>query len=168
MASSRKRKNKTCLMMETVKIDTIEEYNYLKSRGFEPLLFNSHIKMDITLRKKIQAQLFGHAEEGRGKDVMAANERFFRWIYEHLCKGYCEECMRPIRFYSAVNCSHILSRGAYPEMAIDVRNINILCFDCHNRWEHGNRESMRIYPRNLKIIEELKNDYKNECYGRRK
>lgn len=154
--------------MEGIKIETIQEYDYLKSRGFEPLLFNRYFKMDIALRKKIQAQLFGHSEDGSGKDVMAANERFFRWAYENICKGYCEECMRPIRVYSAVNCSHILSRGAYPEMAIDARNINILCFDCHNRWENGKRESMRIYPKNLMIIEELKNDYKFECHGRRK
>ena len=68
--------------------------------------------------------------------------------------------MRPLPEYSATYCSHILTRGAHPEMANDPRNINILCFKHHLIWENGKREQMRIYPANMLRIEELKQDYK--------
>lgn len=148
--------------MEKYTIDTQAEYDLLVSRGFQPLLSNRFFRMEIGLRKQIQSRLFGHSSKGRGADVAAANERFFRWVFEHKNRGYCEECMKPIRDYSAAHCSHILSRGAYPEMAIDPRNINILCLRCHNRWENGDRARMRIYPGNKRIIEELIEDYKQK------
>jgi hypothetical protein len=52
-----------------------------------------------------------------------------------------------------------LTRGAHPEIAHDPRNINILCFESHNRWENGDRERMRIYPANMRLIELLKSEY---------
>ena len=72
---------------------------------------------------------------------------------------YCEECMRPLAEYSAVYVSHILTRGANPDMAHDARNINILCFKHHSMWENGDRENMRIFAKNQLTIEELKKDY---------
>ena len=122
-----------------------------------PLLPNKFFTLDIKLREQIQKEMFGRCVIGRG-DIPQANERFFRWIWDHK-PHYCEECMKPLRTYSAVYCSHILSRGAHPEMAHDPRNINILCFDHHNQWENGDRKRMRIYPGNQMIIKELENDY---------
>jgi 5-methylcytosine-specific restriction endonuclease McrA len=147
-----------CLMANRILIETEQEYEFVRRRGYEPLLPNRFFKMEINLRRRIQSRLFGHSESGRGKDTQAANERFFRWIWEH--KGhYCEECMKPLREYSAVYCSHIKTRGSHPEMSIDPRNINILCFDHHNKWENGKKEDMRIYESNQLIIQELIEDY---------
>lgn len=143
--------------MERIKIDTVEEYNYVKSRGFEPLLYNKYFRVDIKLREQLQRAIFGNCVTGRG-DIMAANERFFRWIWNNK-PHYCEECYAPLREYSAVYCSHILSRGAHPDMAWDARNINILCHRHHEQWEVGNREIMRIYPGNQRVIRELLEDY---------
>lgn len=145
--------------MEKILLTTQPEYDLVVSRGYQPLLPNRFFRLDIRLRENIQSRMFGHAEKGRGKDIMEANERFFKWIWEHKTK-VCEECFKPLRQYSAVYISHILSRGAYPECAVDPRNVNILCFDCHNKWEHKTtRTSMRIYPSNQRIIEELLEDY---------
>lgn len=129
------------------------EYDYIVSRGFEPLLDTNHFRMDIRLRIAIQREKFGtgHTPE--------ENERFYRWIWEHK-PHYCECCMRPLPNYSATFVSHILTRGAYPEMAYDARNVNILCFNHHNCWEHETtRKGMRIYAANLLRIQELKKDY---------
>lgn len=128
------------------------EYDYIVSRGFEPLLDTKHFRMDIRLRIAIQREKFGtgHTPE--------ENERFYRWVWEHK-PHYCEETMRPLPNYSATFVSHILTRGANPEMAHDPRNVNILCFEMHNKWENGDRKGMRIYPANLLRIEELKKDY---------
>ena len=54
---------------------------------------------------------------------------------------------------------HILTRGAFPEMAHDARNINILCFEHHSYWENGDRERMRIYPANMRLIELMETEY---------
>ena len=145
------------LTMNKILLETQPEYDLVKSRGYEPLLPNKYFRLDIKLREQIQKRLFGHCVIGRG-NVMSANERFFRWIWEHK-PHYCEECMKPLKGYSAVYCSHIITRGSHPEMAHDPRNINILCFEHHNQWENGNRKRMRIYPGNLKTINELTKDY---------
>ncbi len=132
------------------------EYDYCVSRGIEPLIDERHIKMEIGLRVKIQRELFGRGEIG--KDIAQANEKFFRWVWEHK-PHYCEETMKPLSNYSAAFCSHILTRGAFPEMATDPRNINILSVEQHNKWENGNRKEMRVYNENMKTIEMLKREY---------
>lgn len=138
--------------MQTYFISERWEYDYIVSLGFEPLLDTNHFRMDIRLRIAIQREKFGtgHTPE--------ENEKFYRWVWEHK-PHYCEETMRPLPGYSATFVSHILTRGANPEMAHDPRNVNILCFEMHNKWENGNRKEMRIYPANLLRIQELKKDY---------
>lgn len=132
----------------------MDEYRYIVNEGFCPLIDYKRFSMDIELRKAIQKELFG-----RGRiDTMQANEKFFKWVWAHK-PHYCEETMRPLSQYSATYCSHILTRGAFPEMANDPRNINILCLEAHNRWENGDRQNMRIYPKNVRIIEMLKKEY---------
>lgn len=75
----------------------------------------------------------------------------------------CEECGKLLPRYSAIHISHILSRGAYPQLAYDLRNSNILCWGDHSRWENPiMRKHMKIYPKNLKIIETLKNELKQD------
>lgn len=141
-------------MMDPIVIDTRELYDYARSRGYEPLT-DKRFVLDINLRVSIQRALFGsgHTPE--------ENQRFYRWCWEHK-PHICEECMRPLREYSATYVSHILTRGAHPETAHDPRNVNILCFNHHNQWENGNRESMRIYLGNVRTIEQLKSDYGSE------
>lgn len=142
--------------MEPYKVTARWEYDYCKLRGHDPLVETKYFEMEPALRKQIQRELFGTGH------TPAENEKFFRWIWEHK-PHYCEECMRPLPEYSAVYCSHILTRGANPEMAHDPRNINILCFEHHNMWEHATtRGKMRIYPGNTRIIEKLKQEYNIE------
>lgn len=139
--------------MEAIIIDTRELYDYARARGYEPLI-DRRFKMEINLRVSIQRELFGagHTPE--------ENERFYRWRWEHSAH-ICEETMRPLGRYSAIYISHILTRGAHPDMAFDPRNVNILCLEAHNRWENGDREGMRIYRSNLLVIEQLKEEYQN-------
>ena len=132
-------------------IDTREQYDFCRAHGIDPLI-DRRFAMDIRLRVSIQRELFGtgHTPE--------ENEKFYRWCWEHN-PHYCQECMRPLRQYSATYVSHILTRGAHPELAHDPRNVNILCFNHHSVWENGRRESMRIFRANLLIIEQLKKEY---------
>lgn len=137
--------------MEPIVIDTREMYDYCKMRGYEPLI-DRRFAMDIHLRVTIQRELFGRGH------TPEENEKFYRWCWNHK-RHICEECMRPLREYSATYVSHIITRGAHPEAAHDCRNVNILCFSHHSVWENGNRKNMRIYQRNLQIVEELKKEY---------
>jgi len=68
----------------------------------------------------------------------------------------CEECGISLQGYSKAYVSHILSKGAFPEFRYEKDNINILCFDCHQRWEFKDKENMTIYPKNKRMIELLK------------
>ena len=145
--------------MEPIVINERYEYEYINKRGYNPLLDIRNFRLEIGLRVEIQREIFGHCVFGRG-DIPAANERFFRWVWEHK-PHQCEETMRPLANYSAVYCSHILTRGSHPEIAHDPRNINILSFESHNRWENGDRENMRIYPGNMRLIELMKTEYQS-------
>ena len=137
--------------MEPFLIDTREQYDLCRAHGIEPLI-DKRFAMDIRLRVSIQRELFGsgHTPE--------ENEKFYRWCWEHY-PHICSETMRPLHHYSAIYVSHIMTRGAHPEMAHDPRNVNILCFEAHNMWENGYRKSMRIYAGNLLTIKQLKKEY---------
>ena len=137
--------------MEPFLIDTRDQYDLCKAHGIEPLI-DRRFAMEIRLRVSIQRELFGTGH------TPAENERFYRWCWDHY-PHQCAETMRPLRQYSATYVSHILTRGANPEMAHDPRNVNILCFEQHNRWENGDRQNMRIYRSNQIIIEQLKLEY---------
>ncbi len=143
---------------ERYQITTREEFDYCVERKMNPLVDDRCFDIDINLRVQIQKELFGHCDFGRG-DIPAANQRFFKWVWQNK-PHQCEECLRPLNNFAAIYCSHILSRGAHPEMSNDPRNINILCPEDHCRWEHATtRKSMRIYSKNMRMIEQLKNEY---------
>ena len=134
-----------------IEIKNIEEYRDYKKRGWEPLA-NKEFQMPISVRIQAQQELFGKGH------TPAENERFYKYCWEHKVP-MCEECGKPLRNYSATFVSHILTRGAFPEMAHDIRNVNILCFDHHKQWETGDKEEMRIYKKNLRTVEMLRRDY---------
>lgn len=131
-----------------IRIDCIDAYNYAVERGYVPLL-DARFDLEISLRVQIQRDLFGPLTE---------HERFYRWVWAQK-PHICEETMRPLSDYSAVYVSHILTKGARPDMAHDPRNTNILCLAAHNHWEFGDRTTMRIYAKNLLTIQKLRKEY---------
>ena len=137
-----------------VSIKTRKDYEQAKEYGFEPLI-DTRFDVSIKLRVELQRELFGKNAN------QEANQKFYTWAWNH-SDHWCAECMLPLYDYSATYISHILTRGAHPEMAHDPRNINILCPKCHNTWEHATtRGSMRIYLSNLQRIDDLTNEYKD-------
>ena len=137
--------------MEPIVIDTRELYDYACKRGFEPLV-DRRFAVEINLRVSIQRELFGRGH------TPEENERFYRYCWDHY-PHVCAETMRPLHQYSAAYVSHIMTRGAHPDIAHDPRNVNILSVEMHNRWENGDRQNMRIYQSNLLIIRMLKKEY---------
>ena len=137
--------------MNEILIDSSIMYDYCVARGYEPLIgyeksINAVFKIPIELRRELQEKKFKSLDQ------------FYKTAFE-LSNKTCEETGQWIRQYSAKNISHILSRGAHPAMAFDLRNFNLLTFSAHQQWEHGNRKAMKIYKRNQKKMEMLKFDY---------
>lgn len=147
-------------MIEQFNIVTREEYELVKERGHEPLVDNRFFIIDIALRVQLQNELFGLATIGK-RNIPKSNDKFYHYCWEHKLH-VCEECLKPLSDFSAVYISHILTKGGKAHMAHDPRNVNILCFKHHNKWEYATEEvraTMKIYERNLKRIELLKTDY---------
>lgn len=141
-----------------IEITLIEEFEMVSSRGWQPLQDYKKFHIEINLRIAIQRELFGKSLISKGS-VVEANQRFYIWSWENN-PHFCEECAKPLQEYSSKFISHIISRGARPDIAHDPRNKNILCFEHHQKWENETqRKTMRIYKTNLKIIEILNNDY---------
>lgn len=132
-----------------------EAYESALKRGFNPLCEDAwKLPMTIELRRDIQKEMFG-------KNNASGNQKFYKYCLEHK-PLVCEECGCPINHPSAYNVSHILTRGAHPEMAHDPRNVNILCPKHHSAWENGDRQSMLICNKNKWIIARLKVEYNSE------
>ena len=149
--------SKKQVLYESYVVTTREEYEALKKRGYDLLFYDNNLKLDIALRKEIQEEIFGKGNH------QEANQKFYRMAWDKSMTRchthFCQECSRPLLEYSATYISHILSRGAHPEMAYDLRNYNLLCPACHSRWENGDREKMRIWRKNEAIMRLLKKEY---------
>ncbi len=129
-----------------IELDYREEYDLVVERGFTPLM-DKNFRLPIQLRNEIQKELF------------KCDEDFYRYFYDHHPTHTCEEHGHPIREYSAINCSHILSRGAYPQMRYDLRNANLLCLEAHQQWESHKKHNMVIYQQNIRTLEKLSMEY---------
>lgn len=53
---------------------------------------------------------------------------------------YCNNCCRWLGNEPKAHFfSHIKSKGAYPELRLVKKNIELLCIDCHYIWDFGDR-----------------------------
>lgn len=148
------------LSLEITRIDSAEEYNYAKGRGYEPLLgvdrrLGVYWDMPIGLRRELQSERF------------KTQDSFYRAAWEWaglLREKRCEETGRLLPVYGAVYISHIISRGANKAMACDLRNYNLLTYAAHMRWEFGGtaaRKAMKVWPFNEAMIHLLKIEYQH-------
>ena len=131
------------------------DYDALLKRGID-CLYDKRYHLEIGLRREIQREKFGKNDD-------EGNYLFYRYCLHHF-PTICENCGKPIPHPWATNVSHILSRGSHPEMAHDPRNVNILCWECHELWEHKttrNRLNMWFVEKNERTIQMLKQEYNN-------
>lgn len=136
-------------------VTTREDYDILLSKGID-CLYDPRFDLEIGLRIAIQKEKFGKNDD-------EGNAKFYHYCLTHF-PMVCENCGKPIRYPWATNVSHILTRGAHPEMAFDCRNINILCMECHQLWEHKttrNRLRLWFVEKNERTIEMLKKEYQS-------
>ncbi len=91
----------------------------------------------------------------RQKSRLALDDQVNKSIWESRPR-ICIECgevlgPKPVKVYF----SHLLSKGAHPELRHDPSNIVLHCRDCHNKWEFapGFRNTSVTYKMNLWYIE---------------
>lgn len=118
--------------------------------------------------KRFQKPIKQHSK--KSASVLKGDEETYYSVYElnfnkngGECR--CDECNAPLdprfrddsgKIVQRFRFSHILGKQAYPEYRHSIINFNFLCFKCHNKWEFGDKKSMKIYKYNQEIIKQLK------------
>jgi len=52
----------------------------------------------------------------------------------------CQECLRNKRITTATEVHHVLPRSTHPELALELSNLESLCWDCHEATKPRRRE----------------------------
>jgi hypothetical protein len=90
------------------------------------------------------------------KEKIDLDTSFYKEIWSER-PHYCEECDKDLGGkWERYMFSHILSKGSQPRLRHNKENVNILCLECHQSWEFGDKKAMRIYPSNEIMIGLLK------------
>lgn len=138
-----------------VEITNREDYDALLKRGID-CLYDKRYHLEIGLRREIQREKFGKNDD-------EGNAKFYAYCIKHF-PHVCENCGKPIEHPWATNVSHILSRGAFAPLSHDCRNVSILCWECHQKFEHKpTRVTMNPWylEKVERTIEMLKKEYRD-------
>ncbi len=72
----------------------------------------------------------------------------------------CTVCKSAIKEAAPSNFAHILSKGSYPSLRLLDRNIEILCADCHYKFDFGDSSGEEF-----KALKEKRELLKQEYYA---
>ncbi|MFO0190324.1 MAG: hypothetical protein ACK54F_03645 [Planctomycetia bacterium] len=73
------------------------------------------------------------------KRKATGEKEVFREVWEERPHN-CEICGVFIKEARAINFSHALPKGKFPEYRLDKRNIFLKCEECHQRWHTWGKE----------------------------
>jgi 5-methylcytosine-specific restriction endonuclease McrA len=127
---------------QRIEIRNVDDYLQYKGEWVEPLILSEIF--NVINREEIIKTLFP-------ENTPENDFRFYQWIWR-IKPHWCENCGLPLKNYSAIFVSHIKTRGAHTEIRYEPLNANLLCLECHNKWEYGTlekKETMFIYWLNL-------------------
>ena len=95
---------------------------------------------DPTIIEKLKEKgLVRKASSLSTKRKPTGEKEVFRRIWESR-EHKCLTCGVYISEARAINFSHLLPKGKYPEYRLDERNIVLQCGDCHTRWHNYGSE----------------------------
>ena len=132
-------------------------------KGYSPPFTQTIIQKEYKPIKRSKIVSTGRAKMKR-KEILE-KDKITYFIVFNSKSNFCEECdsLLPDKFLDKngnINAiyqySHILSKGSHPEHRHNPKNFNRFCFDCHQKWEFGDKKTMRVYNANQIIIQELK------------
>jgi len=107
----------------------------------------------------------GGRNMGKSLAIYILDEQFYEEVFNQ-SNHICEECgeQLPIEFRDSegkiiarFRYSHIIAKSIAPELRHDLRNMNDLCFLCHQKWDFGEKTKMKIYKKNQKIFPQYLN-----------
>ena len=135
-----------------------------KEKGKNDKLYSLKRKPIKTTKKRKKKNVFLKNErlEKRRRQI-EKDEKTYEEVFNSK-PNFCEECGKPLpdelrdeeeQIIFRTQYSHIMTKAAYPEFRNDSRNFNRLCDVHHDQWEFHDRENMKIYRQNQKIIEQL-------------
>ena len=120
-------------------------------------------------RKSLKTSYFKQERLEKRRSIIEKDEELYEYIF-NTKENKCEECgaWLPDTFRDENNqvimrfqYSHILTKGSHSLLRHHKKNINRLCGTCHDIWEFGNRESMKIFEPNQTIINKLLKELRN-------
>tara|TARA_R110000851_G_scaffold231605_1_gene384387 strand:+ start:1327 stop:1686 length:360 start_codon:yes stop_codon:yes gene_type:complete len=97
----------------------------------------------------------GNGSKSLGNKIL--DEIFYEKCFNGCKVHECEECGDPLptefrgddnKILYRARYSHIIAKSIAPELRHSLININHLCMSCHQSWEFGTREDMKIYKSN--------------------
>lgn len=121
--------------------------------------FGKQYKKPIKKRKSRTASQIKARKEKKEKVLtkIIKDERFYKECFESCSDHSCEECGTelPTTFMDGEGkvkarwrYSHIVAKSIAPWLRHIMKNINHLCRECHTKWDHGDKKSMKIYKLN--------------------
>ena len=87
------------------------------------------------------------------------DEEYYEKIF-NMKPNLCEECLCQLpqefrdsegKVIARWQYSHILPKSTYPEHRHNLMNMNRLCLKHHEKWENGDKKSMRIWKGNVEL-----------------
>ncbi len=148
--------------------DCVFKNNHGGKTKFEVYKERSGKNKGVALKnKKRPSNRLKMSEKKEKRNILLTKDHeTYKKVFD-LKPNVCEECgcTLPDQFLSPdgeilmiSQYSHILGKKRYPEFRHDVRNFNRLCFNCHQQWDFGDKEAMKIYEKNSIVILELLNE----------
>lgn len=91
----------------------------------------------------------------KAKSQIARDTAFYKEIWEERPHS-CENCGINLGdTWKRYMFSHLITKGAHPELRYDKRNLSMSCLKCHQQYETGDRKSMRVYEKYKNVILQL-------------
>lgn len=147
------------------KYNLCDSCNYLRINGKTKEQVQTIKRKQI--KKKVKPLRSSKTTQIKRKNLLQKDREVYLQVFNNK-PNQCEECgvYLPDEFEDEngrinyiAQYSHIITKGSSPEHRHNPENFNRLCFDCHQAWEFATKEQkqkMKIYKNNLKIINKLK------------
>lgn len=114
----------------------------------------------IEKRKELADNLIKKGKTRKRSLVKIAKPKKYLNEYNAVCKqilrerdyvcGGCGASNKPLDF------SHTVARSQAPEHICNINNIELMCRDCHNIWEHGSIEDKASLHNFTRMLNQLK------------
>jgi len=129
------------------------------NKHFELCLFCNKERLRPVKKEELDNSYFTKKNKEKKVNKIKEDEDFYKECFDSCLEHKCEECGSPLpdkfkddngKVIAKWRYSHIIPKSIHSKLRHVVKNINHLCFDCHQEWENGNKESMSIFEKNKK------------------